>query len=264
MPVRTDFKPGQFCWIDLSAHDLEAATAWYGALFGWKAAEQSTQGGPPYSFFLKGDAPAAAGGQLSEEMIAGGVPQVWNNYVAVEDCAASMAKAETLGATVVFPVQDIPGHGKLCFLQDPAGAMFALWQSTNTEDPGVYVGEHGGLSWNELMCRDVGKSREFYGQLFGWEFEDMPMDGVDYTIVKAHGEQAGGMMPMVGADWDGVPEHWMVYFDVDDCDATAKQIAETGGKICVPPTEIPVGKFAVCNDPQGGTFSIIQVHERKC
>ena len=37
MPIRKDFKTGEFCWIDLAAHDLKAAAAWYGELFGWKA-----------------------------------------------------------------------------------------------------------------------------------------------------------------------------------------------------------------------------------
>ena len=35
MPTRNDFKPGEFCWVDLAAHDLDAAAAWYSELFGW-------------------------------------------------------------------------------------------------------------------------------------------------------------------------------------------------------------------------------------
>jgi predicted enzyme related to lactoylglutathione lyase len=264
MPVRNDFKPGQFCWIDFSAHDLEAAAAWYGELFGWAAAPQDTHGGPPYMFFLKGEAAAAAGGQLTDEMKAAGVPPMWNSYVNVDDCAAMEKKAAALGANITVPTMDVPGHGKLCFMLDPAGASIAMWETTENDGVGVFVGEHGGLSWNELMCRDAAASREFYGQLFGWEYEDMPMDGVDYTLVKAHGEQAGGMMPMTGEMWEGVPEHWMVYFAVDDCDAFAAKASETGGTVCVPPTEIPVGKFAVLNDPQGGTFSVIQMAEAPC
>ena len=37
MPVRNDFAPGEFCWIDFIAHDYEAAADWYGKLFGWTA-----------------------------------------------------------------------------------------------------------------------------------------------------------------------------------------------------------------------------------
>ena len=81
----------------------------------------------------------------------------------------------------------------------------------------------------------------------------------NYTMIKVGDAQAGGMMPMEGPMWDGIPTHWMVYFAVADCDGTAARVGESGGKVCVPPTEIAVGKFSVLNDPQGATFSIIQM-----
>ena len=92
MPVRKDFKPGEFCWIDLAAHDLKAAAAWYGELFGWKAVNL-TPGGPPYEFFMRGEAAAAAVAQMSDEMKAKGIPPMWNSYVFVESCEASEKKA---------------------------------------------------------------------------------------------------------------------------------------------------------------------------
>ena len=42
-------------------------------------------------------------------------------------------------------------------------------------------------------------------------------------------------------------------------DAAANKVTETGGQVRVPPTEIPVGKFSVVSDPQGGIFSIISI-----
>ncbi len=263
MPVRNDFKPGQFCWIDIAAHDLPAAAAWYSELFGWTEAPQESYGGPPYAFFMKGDAPAAAGGQMSDEMMAQGIPPMWNSYVRVDDCVASEAKAASLGATITVPTMEVPGHGKLCFLLDPSGSSIAMWQDFGN-GPGVCVAEPGSLSWNELMCRDVAAAREFYGQLFGWEFQDMPMEGVNYTVIQAGGVDTGGMMPMDGEQFDGVPNHWMVYFAVGDCEATAARVAESGGTIIVPPTKIPVGKFSVLLDPQGGGFSVIQMSDDPC
>ena len=65
------------------------------------------------------------------------------------------------------------------------------------------------------------------------------------TIIKVDGEQAGGMMTMTGPMFEGVPEHWLVYFQVDDCDAAAKTVGETGGTVVVPPMDIPVGRFSV-------------------
>jgi predicted enzyme related to lactoylglutathione lyase len=51
----------------------------------------------------------------------------------------------------------------------------------------------------------------------------------------------------------------MPYISVDDCDAYAKKITENGGKVCVPPTDISVGRFAVVEDSQGTFFSIIKL-----
>jgi hypothetical protein len=70
-------------------------------------------------------------------------------------------------------------------------------------------------------------------------------------------------MPMTGPEWRGVPPHWMVYVAVDDIDAAARKVVELGGKVCVPPTTIPVGRFAVVNDPQGATFSLFQGKQRR-
>ena len=68
------------------------------------------------------------------------------------------------------------------------------------------------------------------------------------------------MMPMRGEEWKGVPPHWMIYVSVADCDERAARIKQLGGNVCVPPTDIPnVGRFSVVNDPQGATFSIIQM-----
>ena len=67
------------------------------------------------------------------------------------------------------------------------------------------------------------------------------------------------MMPMEGDSWPAdLPNHWMVYFAVDDCAAAAAKVEEFGGKVTVPPTEVPPGIFAVVNDPQGATFGVIK------
>ncbi len=70
----------------------------------------------------------------------------------------------------------------------------------------------------------------------------------------------GGMLPMRGDQWQGVPPHWMIYVTVADCDERAKHAAEIGGKVCVPPTDIPnTGRFSVISDPQGAMFALIQM-----
>ena len=157
---------------------------------------------------------------------------------------------------MTVPTMDVMGYGKLAFFLDPGGASFAAWQNVGDSD-GVLVGEPNAFCWGELMTRDLAGARAFYGELFGWEYADMPMGDFDYTIVKHADTDAAGMMPMDQPQFDGVPPHWMVYFEVADCAAVADRASASGGTVMVPPTDIPVGTFSVLRDPQGGAFSII-------
>ncbi|MCP3914566.1 MAG: VOC family protein [bacterium] len=257
MPVRNDFAPGEFCWIDLAAHDSAAAQEWYGALFGWSHFSMETGGGPPYAFFMNGDSTVGGVAQMADEMQAQGIPPMWNSYICTQDCAATEARVKEIGGTVTVPTMEVPGHGKLAFFLDPEGASFAAWQTTNVSGPGVMVQEPGSLSWNELMTRDSAKASKFYGELVGWDFAPMPMGDVNYTMIKNADKDAGGMMAMEGPHFEGIPAHWLVYFAVVDCDATAAKAGATGGKVNVPPTDIPVGKFSILSDPQGAVFGVI-------
>lgn len=116
---------------------------------------------------------------------------------------------------------------------------------------------HGAFSWCELMTGDVAAAKSFYSKLFGWTTQDMPMEGMTYTVVSAGGKEVGGMMktpPEAG----GMPPAWGAYVTVDDVDATARKARELGGKVLVEPQDIPkVGRFCVLQDPQGAVISAI-------
>jgi uncharacterized protein len=110
--------------------------------------------------------------------------------------------------------------------------------------------------WYELSTSDVNAAQGFYEKVLGWTIGDSGMEGFDYRIAKAGEEMVAGLMvpPM-----ENVPPWWAIYFAVDDCDATAKAAEAAGGKIHVPPTDIPnVGRFAVLSDPQGAAFCILK------
>lgn len=258
MPVRNDFAPGEFCWIDLNAHDLESAAAWYAKVFGWSHMLMETPGGgPPYAFLCQGEDVVGGLGQMDDEMKAQGVPPMWNSYISTDDCAKTEELVKELGGTVTVPTMDVPGHGRLAFFSDPEGACFAAWQATNPESPGMLVADPVSLSWNELMTREKGKARDFYGKVAGWDFSDAPMPDVDYTMLSCDGKDAGGMMVMDGPQFEGMPAHWLVYFAVADCQATADAAAAAGGTVAMPPTKIPVGEFALIADAQGAMFGVI-------
>jgi predicted enzyme related to lactoylglutathione lyase len=117
--------------------------------------------------------------------------------------------------------------------------------------------QHGAFSWNELMTTDVMGAKAFYGELLGWTLQDTANPVMEYTIVKAGDTQIGGIMA-VPPQAKGVPPAWGAYVTVDDVDALLPRVEQLGGKIRVPPTDIPnVGRFMLIQDPQGAMLSLI-------
>lgn len=121
---------------------------------------------------------------------------------------------------------------------------------------------HGAFSWMELMTTNPAKAADFYHQLFGWTVETMDLGQGPYRVLKVDGAPVGGIMatpPTAGA----MPPCWGAYVTVDNADETAGECAALGGKVIVPPTDIPtVGRFAVLQDPQGAVLSIMEYEER--
>jgi predicted enzyme related to lactoylglutathione lyase len=139
-------------------------------------------------------------------------------------------------------------------LKRPRTTLYDRAKEDTMKDP---FKQHGGFSWFELMSSDVEAAKKFYAGLFGWNTEDMSMGDMNYTVVKVGEEGLGGMMT-VPPQAEGTPPHWGVYVTVDDVDATAARAEKLGGKILVPPTDIPtVGRFSVLQDPQGALISAI-------
>ena len=48
----------------------------------------------------------------------------------------------------------------------------------------------------------------------------------------------------------------MVYFAVEDPDATIEQVKQLGGSAIAGPYEMAMGKLAVVQDPQGAVFAL--------
>jgi hypothetical protein len=119
--------------------------------------------------------------------------------------------------------------------------------------------KHGSFVWFELLTGEVDKAKAFYPEVFGYGTSDQDMGDFVYTMLTQKEQpQAGVLKPPM----DGVPNHWTSYLSVDDVDAKAKAVEENGGKIVVPPTDIPnIGRFALVADPQGGHFNLFKGSE---
>ncbi|MCZ7534598.1 MAG: VOC family protein [Acidimicrobiia bacterium] len=259
MPAQTSFPHGTPSWVDLPSTDVEAASSFYSALFGWDVAPAEQQDAGDYRMARLNGAYVAGIAQQQPEAAASGAPPMWNTYVTVDDVDAAAEQIEKAGGTVLMKPTDIVDAGRMAFAMDPGGAAFAVWEARNHKGAGI-VNEPGTQCWNELNTRDTDGATRFYGTIFGWEARASASDAMPYTEFHLGERPIGGMIRMT-EEWGDAPPHWMVYFAVEDCDATVAKCAALGGKECVPATDIPVGRFAVLEDPQGATFSVIRLNE---
>ena len=80
----------------------------------------------------------------------------------------------------------------------------------------------------ELNTTDVNKAKAFYGKLFDWKLEDMPMSGGSYTMIQVGEGTGGGMMkhPVSGA-----PSAWLAYVLVDDIGAATQKAKSLGATV---------------------------------
>jgi len=254
MPEVTKYEPGTPSWIDMGTSDLEGAIAFYSGLFGWEIEIGAPELGRYSNALVRGKPVAGLADQQEP-----GMPIFWATYISVDDVDQTVDKVKKANGSVIVEPMDVMEYGRMAVTMDSGGTPISFWQP-NEHIGAAIVNEPGTLCWNELTTRAVDESIEFYGAVVGWEAQKMDYGDGSYYMWNLNGKPVGGMMPMEGDMWPPeVPDHWMVYFAVDDTDASAAKVIELGGQVPVPPTDIPAGRFAVANDPQGGHFSIIKM-----
>jgi predicted enzyme related to lactoylglutathione lyase len=124
------------------------------------------------------------------------------------------------------------------------------------------VAENAGrFVWHELLTSDPRAALSFYTDVIGWETQEWENG---YTMwVGGQGPLGGTMRLPEDARKDGVPPHWTSYVEVANVDATAAQARELGGRVLVPPTDLPKlgSRFAILGDPQGASIYAYQPFE---
>jgi uncharacterized protein len=259
MQETPDYKPGTFCWVELGTTDGEAAKKFYTELFGWGFNDHPMGPDMVYTMLTLEGKDVGALYKMPSEMTSQGIPPNWMSYASVTSADESAAKAKELGGTLMKEPFDVMDVGRMAVVQDPTGAVFAIWQAGTHKGAGV-VNVPNSLCWNELATPDTAKAGDFYAGLFGWDKDTRDMGGMTYTSFTNGGRPAGGMYtptPEMGA----IPPNWLVYFAVDDTDAKLAKANELGATTIAPAMDIPsVGRFAVIQDPQGAVFGIIKLN----
>ena len=114
------------------------------------------------------------------------------------------------------------------------------------------MAKHGHIVWNELNTRNIRGAQLFSGKMMGWTFEAMPMPEGTYWVAKMNDDMVGGLFDISNPMFEGVPEHWFTYIEVDNVDRRLEGIVAAGGTIKRPAWDIPgIGRVAIVADPGG-------------
>jgi uncharacterized protein len=245
------YLPGKFIWFEHVSNDLAKARAFYEPLFGWHV-ESIAMGDQRYDMIHNG---ADGIGGLSQAQA--GEPTAWRSYISVEDIDKSYKAALAAGAKAVLPPTPFGPVGIGAGFVDPTGAPISLWHSNDADRPDPEQTPYGDWYWDELWTPDAKKAVAFYEKALGYTSTEMNMgDQGTYYILHASGKPRGGVFQSPDTS---TPPMWMPYVHVADCDASAEKAAQLGGKVFMPPTDIPeVGRFAALFDPLGAAIAFIK------
>lgn len=256
-------------WIDVEAPDVALAQGFYGELFGWSFDAVAPPGATLHSVIARLDGRDVAGISTGR---AG--PARWNTYVAVDDAASTLARAEALGARLTRPPEAVGDAGVGAGLADPTGVEIRLWQARRRLGAQV-ANEPGTWNFSVLHTDDPGVAN-FYTDLFGWVFDDLGYGVLirqpgygdhlaatsDPTIrerqdsisaPEGFADAIGWRAPTTAA----IAASWHVTFAVADRDQTVAT-AERLGSTVLHTDDTVWSHDAVIRDPQGAVFTASQ------
>jgi predicted enzyme related to lactoylglutathione lyase len=119
---------------------------------------------------------------------------------------------------------------------------------------------NGTPTWVDLGIPDLDRAMEFYGAVFGWEFQVGPAEAGHYTMCQLRGRRVAAIAP--NPDPEARDFWWNMYFATDDCDGTLKRIADAGGTVVSPTADVmDQGRLAIARDPVGAQFGLWQAGE---
>ncbi|MFC4589599.1 VOC family protein [Sphaerisporangium corydalis] len=115
--------------------------------------------------------------------------------------------------------------------------------------------EPGAPCWVDYAALDPEGAKAFYGELFGWEFEEAG----GYGFVRLDGQVVGGFGRV--APGMGLPASWNTYLATKDADAGAVRVKELGGSVVFGPIDAGHdGRLLFAVDPGGAAVGLWQGH----
>jgi predicted enzyme related to lactoylglutathione lyase len=260
MSERASYPSGVPCWVDTAQPDPQAALEFYGALLGWDFVGPGVMpGDPPGSYYVARVRGRDVAGISSLPAESAGPS--WLTYVAVDSADDAAQRAGEAGGAVLTAPFDARPAGRMAVLQDPAAAMFCVWEAGDRQGAQV-INEPAAWAMSTLATNDPTGAARFYGALFGWETEEF-RPGV--SLFRLPGYVGGEPEQPVPRDvvaamlvGERAPA-WTVDVWVRDAEAVAAKTTELGGAVAVAPREIPGFRNAVIADPQGALLSVSEL-----
>ncbi len=248
---------------ELASHDAEATRIFLETVFGWQANVDKDTG------FV--NMPAS---ECSAGPIGGGIFTLRKAklpfltvFALVDDVDAKAKMIEDAGGHLVIPPEDF-GDNRICLFNEPSGVTLAIVERREDRDgpssspmqDGDWVETHEPndpvVFW-ELASNDAEASAAFFTKVFGWSMQVDDDTGFRYIPAKecAEGPMSGGVFTLRKAKLPFLT----VYMAVDDIEAKAKLIEESGGFIVEAPHETAGGlRICLFNEPSGVTFAMLQ------
>lgn len=252
MPALSPTAPvGTPVWADLASSDLEASTAFYGAVLGWTRRDF-----PEFDDYADFRSGGKAVGGLDPKVDEG--PDAWTVYLKVDDIEATLIAAAAAGGRVLHEPSAVGDLGTWALLEDPSGAEVAVWQAGSFSGFQI-VNEPGAPCWFELHTKDFAAAVPFYEKVFGWKVTSIgDSDEFRMVVFGEPGSAAAGILDAARIAADPRSQ-WIVYLAVADADAAASLVTANGGTVHDGPTDTPFGRMSHATDSTGAPFCFMQL-----
>jgi len=226
----------RFCRYELRTTDADAARAFYAGLLGHDR---------------------AIIWPLHEQARARGAMPHWLGSIAVDDVPELeriSAELVSRGAMMLGPIRPSAHGGQAAVLRDPGGAIVGL-----TTRPAEEVASD--VSWHVLNTNNLANAIANYATLFGWSIAADASTGPHGAFHEFRWDGAQRASAGAMADIAGRPEvhpHWLFFLDVASAGAAVAWTRGQGGT-AMDPIQGPAGEsIAICEDPQGAAFGVIE------
>src|SRR6266700_312660 len=115
------------------------------------------------------------------------------------------------------------------------------------------------VGWFEIPANDIERAKAFYENTFDFKLESpKEMEGFQMSFfpMERGGEGAGGSL-IQGSGYTPSHDGALVYFSVDDIQATEKKITSNGGRVHKPKRNIgEYGFISICEDSEGNRIAL--------